>query len=129
MPFKSKTFSNGFIFTLLPILDDLEPEVSGVYKELHLLDYPFTESDVVTTWVMYQLERHAHLTLEFNAQKEAAQLITSLTDKRFFDSQIAARDQLLSQVLPALTCRESIPYTERICRVWTRLPDLHLQFL
>lgn len=129
MPPKTKTFYSGFIFSLAPILPDLEPIVADVMKDLSSKDIEVTEEDLVTAWTMHQLERHAHLALEYNAQKERTRHLTMLIDRRFFESQPAARDQLLSQVLPVLTHRESIPYTDRICRVWTRLPDLHMQFL
>lgn len=129
MPFKPRRFSSGFIFSLSPILSDLEQEVKATHTELDLLDFEVTDEDLITTWAMYQLERHAHLALEYNAHKEIAGYITSLIGKRFYDSQIPARDLLLSQVLPVLSLNGEVPYTERICRVWTRLPDLHLQFL
>lgn len=129
MPLKNRTFYNSFVFSLAPILPDLEASVSSALTELSTQPFKATEGDLVTAWVIYQLERHAHLALEYNAILEIARHLTLMTDKRFFEGNSAARDLLLSQVLPVLTCRESIPYTDRICRLWTRLPDLHLQFL
>jgi len=129
MPFKPRRFSSGLIFSLSPILPDLEQEVKAAHTELDLLDFEVKEEDLIAAWSMYQLERHAHLALEFNTQKEITSFIISLIGKRFFDSQAPARDLLLSQVLPVLSLNGEVPYTERICRVWTRLPDLHLQFL
>ena len=126
---KQKTYHNQFVFSLAPILPDLESDVRRLQKELAGQGHSFSHDDLVATWVMYQLERHLHLTLEFSDQRAMAQRLAWAVDEPFFHNHAVPRDLLISQILPLLTHRETVPYTDRICRVSTRLPDLHIRFL
>lgn len=124
-----RTFFTKFVFSLKVIIPDLESDALIVKENLAKNGHVVSIEDIYTSWVMFQLERHLFLTIETEGQYLDAQRLFRLIDKRFFHQHATARDLLLAQIRPALTYRETVPYTERICKVEIRHPDLHLHFL
>lgn len=124
-----RTYHTKFVFTLKAILPDLEGDARLVREDLAKQGYKVSEGEVLMAWVIYLLERHLFLHLEMNADHARAQNLIRLIGPRFFHQHPHARDLLLAQIRPVLTHRESVPYTDRICRPLVRLPDLQLHFL
>lgn len=124
-----RTYHTKFIFSLASILPDLEGEVQSVQVQLVSQGVTVDEESIVALWVGYQLERHLYLNMEMDGQRASLLRFSHLIDPRFLHHNVLARVLLLDQVRPVLTYGEKVPYTDRICRVEVRLPDLHLYFL
>lgn len=124
-----KTYHTKFIFSIASILPDLEPDVQAVREALASQGVSADEELLVAAWVTYQLERHLFLNIQAGEQRGLVLEFNHLIDPRFFHSNVVARDLMLSQMRPVLTHRETVPYTDRICLVQVRLPDVDLYFL
>ncbi len=124
-----KTFYHKFVFSIRPIYDDLVDTLQGVQLDLAFRGQEVDLDDLICAWVMYQLERHLYLNIEVSGQRARSLEVAARLDPRFFHTHPQLRDQLLSQVRPALTYRESVPYTERICQIQIRQHDLLMHFL
>lgn len=84
---------------------------------------------IVSAWVVHQLERYLYLTLEMSESRVQLMHLSEQLGERFLRSNQHARDLLFQQITPALTVGESIPYTDRICRVIFHHVDMTLYFL
>lgn len=124
-----RTYYSKFVFSLKAIIPDLEEDVRLVKDDLAKNGHEVTEEQILSAWVMFQLERYLYLNIQSQGQHADTYRLLALIGRSFFHKQPMARELLLSQIRPTLTFRESVPYTDRICMAEIRLPDLHLKFL
>ena len=117
------------MFSLAPILPDLHEDARKVTRELERAGIKVTVSQVIITWVMFQLERYLYLNLEMSPQRIDAHRLSILLPAAFLHSHMDLRDLLIAQIQPVLIRGKESPYTERFCRVEIRLPDLQMHFL
>lgn len=123
-------FHTRFVFSLAPILPDLQDDARSVAKQLSRdASETVTTEDVLIAWVMFQLERHLFLNLEMSPQRIRAHRLTLHIPPPFLHNFAEQRDLLIAQIQPVLLRGHESPYTERFCRVEIRLPDLKLYFL
>lgn len=125
----SHTYYTKFVFTLKAILPDLEDDVRVAQLDLARRGTDVDSLLIVAAWVVHQLERYLYLTLEMSDSRVQLMDLSDQLGDRFLRSNPDARDLLFQQITPALTVGESIPYTDRICRVIFHHLDMTLYFL
>jgi len=124
-----RTYYSKFVFSLKAILPDLEDDVRLVKEDLAKQGHRVTDEQIISAWVMFQLERHLYLHLRCQGQHAETYRLLAIIGTPFFYRHESARELLLAQIRPTLTHHESVPYTDRVCSVEIRLPDLQLNFL
>lgn len=128
-PPANRTYHTKFVFSLAPILPDLEDDARTIARNLRASAVDVKVNEIIEAWVMYQLERHLHLNLEMSPQRVEAHQLSRLLPASFLQNHIPLRDLLIGQIEPVLVRSGQCPYVERYCRVEIRLPDLRLNFL
>lgn len=124
-----RTFATKFVFSLLPIHDQLIDSLKTVQLDLELRGCEVVLDDLLAAWVMYQLERHLYITIQMEGQRIRVAELSHWLDGPFKYLHPELRDILFQQIRPVLTHRETIPYTERTCKVLVRHYDLTMHFL
>lgn len=122
-------YHTRFVFSLAPILPQLQPEALELSEQLTRRGHTASAEQIIVAWVMFQLERHLYLNLEMAPQRIEAHRLTLFIPPTFLQNHHDVRDLLISQIWPVLSRDGNTPYTERYCRVEVRLPDMWMHFL
>ncbi|QVD49118.1 hypothetical protein LUCX_48 [Xanthomonas phage vB_XciM_LucasX] len=129
MPNKPRIYWTKFVYSLTPVLDCLESSLEEVHQSLENQGIPVDKDILFAAWVIMRLERDLFLNLEVNALRGQVYQAASVIPPQFLHNHQDIAQVLLRQIEPSLLVGDTIPYTERLCRVEIYSHTLTLHFL